>query len=112
MIRNSLLIESTEDYVGLWTIPRQLYLYSEEKDEFAVRRKTIQIIEELLNDELIQPGQFKDRKFEFWKLSPVETIARIEAEWDALGREPNIGEIVWFIATEKGEREVNLLRQK
>lgn len=112
MIRNSLLIESAEDYVGLWTIPRQLRLYSEETDELKLRRKTLQIIEELLNDELIQPGQFKDRNFELWKLSPVETIARIEAEWDALGRDPNIGEIVWFIATEKGEREVNLLRQK
>ena len=112
MIRDSLLIESAEDYVGLWTIPVRIRLYSEETDEFKIRRKTLQIIEELLNDALIQPGQFTDRDFELWKLSPLETIARIEAEWDALGREPNIGEIVWFIATEKGEREVNSLKQK
>jgi hypothetical protein len=31
-------------------------------------------------------------------MPPQEVIARIEAEWTGLGRDPNIGQIVWFTA--------------
>jgi hypothetical protein len=27
-----------------------------------------------------------------------ESLARIDREWAALGREPNLGDIVWFVA--------------
>ncbi len=33
-----------------------------------------------------------------WKpCAPEEQLARIDAEWAALGRPPDIGDIVWFI---------------
>jgi hypothetical protein len=29
-------------------------------------------------------------------LPPDQAVSRIEKEWSALGREPNIGEVAWF----------------
>jgi hypothetical protein len=105
--RNSVLMECDEDYVGLWSILRDIYRDNLNIDSLKARRKTLDLIKELMQDKLIQPGMFTgNANFELWKLSPQETITRIEAEWDALGREPNIGEIVWFITTEKGEKVV------
>jgi hypothetical protein len=31
---------------------------------------------------------------------PVSVLARISREWDALGREPNVPDIVWFKKTD------------
>jgi hypothetical protein len=36
------------------------------------------------------------RHFEAWQLTPEQSLRRIEDEWIALGREPNIGEVAWF----------------
>ena len=36
--------------------------------------------------------------FDRWDLSVQETMDRITHELDELGREPEIGEIVWFTA--------------
>lgn len=38
-----------------------------------------------------------------WGLSPAETIKRIEDEWRALGRMPNLGEICWLELTDAGQ---------
>ncbi|PSF35571.1 hypothetical protein C7H19_16325 [Aphanothece hegewaldii CCALA 016] len=103
-IRDSILIECAEDYVGLWSIVWEFRNSGSETDVSEVRRKTIKLIEELLNDKLIEAGNFtKDGNFEVWKLPSTEIISQIKAEWDALGRYPSIGEIVWFVATEKEE---------
>jgi len=60
------------------------------------------VIQEALVDKSIVAGEFVDRDehtaiFAVWQLSIDETIARIEREWLALGREPNLGEIAWFV---------------
>lgn len=42
-----------------------------------------------------------DGGFEPWPLHPEEAVARIEEEWKGLGRDPDIGEIVWSAMTGK-----------
>jgi len=110
-IRDSVLIETTEDDVGLWSIHWHYRESGRETDKSNTRRETLELVKDLLEEELIQAGQFKDGDFELWNLSPTETIARIETEWDALQRDPTLGDIVWFIATEKGEQEAKKLSQ-
>ena len=110
-----LIIESTKDYVGLWSILHDIfYTYSGNIEALEARKQTIKLIEELLSEGLVKAGTFDEKaRFEFWDLSVRETIARIESEWDALVRKPSIGDIVWFVATEKGKREAEkLLKQK
>ena len=103
-IKEDILIECAEDYVGLWALAWEFRNADSKRDALEIRQKTIQLIKELLNDNLIKVGNFnvnEERFFEVWELSPTEIIKRIENEWDALGREPSIGEIVWFTAMEK-----------
>ncbi|MEA5471832.1 hypothetical protein [Spirulina sp. 06S082] len=69
------------------------------------------LIKKTLDNGLIQAGTFsEEREFQIWDLSTKKILARIEREWDNLGREPNPGEIVWFITTEKGDKEANRLQ--
>lgn len=105
--RNVVLRECCVDYVGLWSILREIEGDNPNINSFEARRETLELIKELMHDELIQPGMFaEDTNFELWKLSPQDTISCIEVQWDILGRKPTIGEIVWFIITEKGERHI------
>ena len=46
-----------------------------------------------------------DGEFEPWSLSVHETVDRINRESDAVGRDPNIGDILWFTSTEKGDTQ-------
>ncbi|WP_218080291.1 hypothetical protein [Anthocerotibacter panamensis] len=110
-IRDSILIECSEDFVGLWSIAWRLRNRLKETDLFRIRQQTMQIVQDLLFADLIQAGTISDRELEVWEITPSEIISRIESEWDILGREPDIGEIVWFVATEKGEQEAELLKQ-
>jgi hypothetical protein len=107
------LIECSEDYVGLWSIIRGIQRDNPGINSLETRRKTLAIIKKFMQEGLIRPGMFNFNSqikyvdnFEFWQLSPEETIIRIEKEWDALEEEPNIGDIVWFTTTEKGDKEV------
>jgi hypothetical protein len=55
----------------------------------------------LLDEGLIVAGfPTRDgRGFEPSPYSPQETVDRIRTEWQKLGRDPVIGEVVWFNAT-------------
>ncbi|MGL4879520.1 MAG: hypothetical protein ACRC8K_00460, partial [Waterburya sp.] len=99
------MLETADDYVGLWSVIREVKNKHPDSDASLFRKQTIKLIRELLDNQLIQAGQFSTIKFEIWNTSSEETINRIEKEWDELGREPDISDIVWFIATEKGESE-------
>jgi hypothetical protein len=96
-IKQSLLAELKEDYEGLWTVLRRVRCENPNLDADTARRRTLRVILELLRDDVIVAG-VPNRSGDFirWELSPEDTIRRIEREWQELGREPNIGDIVWF----------------
>lgn len=107
-LHKQLLIECAEDYVGLWSVINEVGSFLKETDALNVREKTLAILTELLEAELIQAGfpTPDSRGFEQWRISAKDVIDRIGRAWDALGREPNIGEIVWFTSTEAGDRKL------
>ena len=44
------------------------------------------------------PDESYDKNgFEIWQMRPEDVSARIESEWKHLGRDPTLGEIVWFV---------------
>jgi hypothetical protein len=103
-VKKDLIIECSEDEVGLWVVLWYVHNYVKIDDPEERRQITLKIVYDLLKEELIQAiDPYQRDPYEMWSLSPEETIARIEREWDALGREPNIAEIVEFITTEKGD---------
>ncbi|MBI5623803.1 MAG: hypothetical protein HY924_08500 [Elusimicrobia bacterium] len=98
-LKKSFRRECAEDHVGLWSIVRSLRItFGENLARQLVRDATMEIVTNLLQSRTIKPGfpASNGRDFEPWNLSPDEAIARIQSEWDELGREPTIGEIVWF----------------
>ena len=97
-IANDLGRECAEDYVGLWTVPWHFRNVYHIEDEDLRREHSLKVIERLLTMPNIGVGQFRSNEevFEFWELSRSASLKRISDEWDALGHEPNLGDIAWF----------------
>jgi hypothetical protein len=104
-----ILLDCAEDYVGLWVVIREVrrFLPSEATDA-EVRDRTLRVLRQLLEANLIQAGLPRPdgTKFDSWNLSADDTIERIAQEWETLIDEPNIGDIVWFWTTEDGDHMV------
>ena len=93
--------DSALDYIGLWELVGAVTKEAEEKDDENIRRLTFTLLRKMLARGFRAGGFTQTRKWELWPgQNPDHVIRRIEAEWDALGREPNIGDIVWFERSE------------
>lgn len=101
-IERIILEESRTDIVGLeavlWEI-RQMFQGLSSED---ARARTLNVVAQLVGTHRIVAGQFADQDegtlvFEPWDLPAKEIVSRIDGEWNALGRDPNPGEIVWFV---------------
>jgi len=90
--------ESHDDHVGLWEIVRAVREDLGVSDNAEVRRLTLEVVASLLREHGLVAGKPTPdwRGFVPWPLSPEEAERRIEEEWAALGRDPNLWEIVWF----------------
>lgn len=98
-----ILDHCADDYTGLWLAVTELRLATGGAIDF---RRILEILYGLLNSGMLQAGiPTADGGFEPWLLPPEEVMARIEEEWKRLGRDPDLGEIVWFAMTEKGARQ-------
>lgn len=98
-IKKDLFLACEEDWVALWKITWEIRNASGRNfNQEKLREITLEIVAELLASGKIEAGwPTAAGGWEPWNLSPAAVIARIEAEWDALGKDPNIGsEIVWF----------------
>ena len=96
------LDECREDHVGLWSVlwdARRLFPDASQEDLMEI---TLSMLRDLLVRGDIVAGfpEAGGRAFKKWDDSPDAIIARIKKEWEELGRDPNIGEIVWFTAKE------------
>lgn len=93
-ILEDVLAECRDDYVGLWSIVRKVKNWK--KDASQILSATMSIVDELLRNHDVVAGTFEQATFCIWS-QPIESILRkVEGEWRALGRDPDIGEIVWF----------------
>lgn len=102
----SILLSCADDYTGLWEVIRDVKGSYEHAALANVRQITLMVVKSLLERGLIRAG-FPKRDgsgFEEWDLSLDQTMLRIEQEWNELGREPTIGDIVWFATTLEGDR--------
>jgi hypothetical protein len=97
-IKENVLAESKDDFVGLWSIARQVEDAHIAPDAATVRRVTLALVQDLLNKHLIEAGHptSDGRSFKLWEF-PVEVVMRkIEERWTPTGARPRIGEVVWF----------------
>jgi hypothetical protein len=101
-IRRALVEEARTDTVGLWAVLWQVKQEMPVLTPDEAKRVTLTVIREALLEERIASGNFVDQDedtqaFVVWPSSVEETIARIDREWTALGRDPNLGEVAWFV---------------
>jgi hypothetical protein len=88
-----ILTECEDDYVGLWSIYRQV----KEAGIADPKTFTLALVDFLLSARIVEAGvPDANGDFHAWNLMPSETLERIEKEWSSLGRTPDIGDIVWF----------------
>ena len=93
--------DSALDYIGLWELIRAVTNQAEEKGDDNIRRSTLTLLRKMLSRGFRAGGFTQTRKWELWSdQNPDHVIRRVEAGWNALGREPNIGDIVWFERSE------------
>ena len=102
----AVLAELRDDHADLWKLLWVVGVEAglDEAKTEAVRLRTISVVAELLKGGYACVGDPDGRDgFAPWALTEEQALTRIEREWDALGREPDIAEIAWFGLTEKGE---------
>jgi hypothetical protein len=100
-IKEHLLAECWDDEVGLWYIVDHVYDDLGVEDSAEVRRMTMQLVRELLETGKIIAGWYAPRdsglppwRIVGWPGSIDDILARIEVEWDKLGRDPTVAEVV------------------
>jgi hypothetical protein len=102
-VLESLVEECHDDHVGLWEIVNAVQVDLGAVHPAETRATTLRLVRGLLEEEGMQVGHPAPdgRHFVPWSLSPDQAVSRIEREWSALGREPDIGEVAWFTSTQE-----------
>ncbi|SRR5579871_1383804 len=97
-VLQSLADECRQAHVGLWEVVNAARFDLGARNPSETRSLTLQLVRGLLAERGMQVGHPAPdgRHFVSWDIPAEEAVRRIEQEWSALGREPNIGEIVWF----------------
>ena len=108
--KTAILAYCIEDWTSLFFVSSFIEQYYSYEDPELIKITSLEIIENLLEEKVFIAGDLTvDNKFLPWKRSVKETIAKIKADWDNLGRELYMYELVWFDITEKGKREFERL---
>src|SRR5262249_14959141 len=95
----SLVEECGQDHVGLWEVVNAARYDLRASSSEEIQTTALQLVRSLLHRGMLVGFPAPDGKgFEPWDLSADGAVGRIEQEWSALGREPNIGEVAWFTA--------------
>ncbi len=103
-LKKELILSSEEDYLDLSAFSREVADALKLRGKDGTREATLRLVAELLEEGHIRAGiPTVEGGFEAWDEHLVEIVARIDGEWRRLGRPPELGEVVWFEATETGE---------
>jgi hypothetical protein len=100
-LERGLLVEGLEDYIGLWQFVRHLTRQEPPLSDDQVRDATVASVRRLVEGGLMTPGHLVgDGGFAPWEEEGAAAVPRIEREWAALGRPPDI---CWFSNTSAGD---------
>lgn len=86
---------AARDYIGLWEVIKDIKR-NIQPEPGNLKSVTLEFVATMMSSGFVA-GRSRGRKFEQWRDQRIEkVIERIDREWSALGREPNIGHIVSF----------------
>lgn len=109
-LRNELLVRGLSDMLQLDEMASVARRHlGGSPSEADVMRATTEVIGELVGSGYAIVGDVvRDEGLlciRSWGLSAADTIKRVEDEWRALGRPPNLGEVAWLELTDAGRAE-------
>jgi hypothetical protein len=107
------LIEGLDDWIGLWRFARAARDDQPAATVDAIREQTLPMIRKLVVGEYMKAGALTEDAPGFvpWNEQGEAAVARIDEEWRALGRDPNIPDICWFENTPRGDQVARELLQ-
>jgi hypothetical protein len=100
---DDLLIKGTEDWIDACEVASVAKTVGGATSASAVRDLSLRAVAELINRGLMEPGDVDRSGFRSWGIPAAQAIARIQREWRALGRNPNLGEVCWLANTNEGD---------
>jgi hypothetical protein len=105
-IKLEVLHHCFDDYTGLWEVIRTVQRHAPDLDGQPLIDTTLRCVRDLIETELVELGApvADGRGFSRWNLEADESLSRIEREWKALDREPNLGEVVWLTTSARGDQ--------
>jgi hypothetical protein len=109
---NALLIAGADDWVYLAEVLRIIESVGGAPTESA-RQRTLDLLREVAEQRLIEIGDLRKDGFHKWQMPIGECLSRVEREWNALGRNPSLGEVCWLQITDRGrELGEQILKQR
>jgi hypothetical protein len=104
-VLDELVAEAKVDEVGLWFIIASLRDDCGIHDAVQRRDLALNLVQRLLDSGQITAGYYNPNGNGItpWRMSTTDVLSRIVSEWDSLGRDPSIGEIVVFVGKPTGE---------
>jgi hypothetical protein len=100
--------ELRRDFISLSELVRRVARMHPDLGDADVRRATFDVLRYVLEREEAEAGQFDGGTFAPWDQPPGVVVRRAAEAWDALGRTPNVGEILWL--QDAGARDALLQR--
>jgi hypothetical protein len=84
-------------------------------DEPNIMRLALDVIRELLEAEYLYAGDAVTSAAGSytvcsWGLDPPDALSRIKEKWLELGRQPDLGDVVWFELTDQGKAQARKLQ--
>jgi len=74
-----------------------------------IRALAVALVRKVLEDGLMAIGDLRRDGFQSWNVPVREAVSRVDRDWTALGRSPNIGDLFWLSNTEEGDRRAQQL---
>lgn len=102
-----MIVSGLDDWVGLWEVVREARESSFPAHGGPIIRKLVMdSIRFLLDQGLVEVGEVTEgHGFTPWGLPASGILRKIEARWDRLGRDPDIGEVAWLRNTQQGDEQ-------
>jgi hypothetical protein len=103
---DEVLIRGLVDYIGFWEVLRISRRTLPDLDNESRRIMILDAILDLIEANHVALGApTRAGEFVEWKMNPEEAIEEVSTKWSLLGRDPNVGEVVWLRLTEAGKKE-------
>lgn len=109
---DELLIRGADDWVMAADVAWLAKSVGSAVTDQEVLNLSIHTIRAVVTEGLMQLGDVTDGGFFEWDLTPEASIEKVERDWNALGRLPDLGEVCWLANTPAGDTRAKAIAEQ